>query len=158
MAENTTEYSNYVLLYSVNLNADVLRAARKTARDNGKKLVIITLRNKKIHLEREEYDSSTCSPYEFIGLINRADIVITNSFHGTVFSILLEKEFYLVRNQEAGLDNSRLDMLLKMVELESRIWNGEVDYDSKIDYINVNDIVEKLRENSISNLLGYMSS
>lgn len=58
-------------------------------------------------------------PLEWLGLIENAAIVVTNSFHGTVFSILFHKPFYTVLNQNDR--NSRIIELTKKFHLEDRL-------------------------------------
>ena len=42
--------------------------------------------------------SNDQSPTQFLSLINNAEYIITNSFHGMVFSVLLEKQFIVYKN------------------------------------------------------------
>ena len=68
------------------------------------------------------------SPLEFVSYINSAELVITDSFHGSAFSILLNKEFYILpRNYKiyAG-QSTRIFSLLKLFGCEDRLI-----YDSK---------------------------
>lgn len=61
-------------------------------------------------------------PIEFIDLINNAKCVLTDSFHGTVFSINLHIPFYVFgRNYgTAHSQNSRIESILKMMNLQDR--------------------------------------
>jgi len=56
-------------------------------------------------------------PAEFVGLFSNADMVCTNSFHGTAFSIIFEKPFFSVPHTTR---NSRIAGLLKVTGLECR--------------------------------------
>lgn len=131
---------NYIFVYSVNLPKTVVTAARKIASDLRKKIVFVTLRNKKIELLNNELELTACGPGEFLALINGADLVITNSFHGTALSIILEKNFYLVRNEARGLDNSRMDNLLEKLNLTQRILHDQKFSMIKYEYINYSEI------------------
>lgn len=62
---------------------------------------------------------STAGPLEFIGLIRDAEVIVTNSFHGTVFSILFNKPFYTVLNDNGR--NSRLTTLADNFDLSNRL-------------------------------------
>lgn len=53
------------------------------------------------------------SPYEFIWLIKNAEIVFTDSFHACVFSIIYEKEFYLLRRSRKDEDAKYDDFLTR---------------------------------------------
>lgn len=70
-----------------------------------------------------------------------AEYVITDSFHGAVFSIIYQKEFYLYLNKERG--NARFDSILRMFNLNSRIIvDGIIDL-PKIDYLFIKSIIDK---------------
>lgn len=83
---------------------------------------------------------STAGPEEFLGLIRDAQIVVTNSFHATVFSILFNKNFYTVLN-ENGL-NSRMIDLTNKLGLSHRMFNSNSELPTlmnlNIDYEKVN--------------------
>ena len=124
--------------------------ARNQAQKRKKKLVIVTLRNKKIDMWDDEINYSCCSPTEFVGLINHADLVVTNSFHGTAMSIIMRRNFVVVRNSEAkiGMDNSRLDNILHAVNLDER-FSDIVDVDESIDYSIVDNNIANLRKEGL---------
>ena len=59
-------------------------------------------------------------PSDFIGLIEKADFVITNSFHGTVFSVNFHIPFYSII--KPGKDNnSRLQSILNKLKMTDRL-------------------------------------
>ena len=55
-----------------------------------------------------------------MGYIKNAEYVVTNSFHGTVFSILFNKKFFSEVSSKVNPSTSRLNSLLKMFGLERR--------------------------------------
>jgi exopolysaccharide biosynthesis predicted pyruvyltransferase EpsI len=57
-----------------------------------------------------------------------AKFIITDSFHGTIFSIIFEKPFIVIGNKKRGL--SRFNSLLKMFRLEERM----IDKNDKFDF------------------------
>ena len=58
------------------------------------------------------------SPDEFISLINKADYVFTDSFHGAVFSFIFEKKF-IIYNRLGKINlNSRIDSLVQELEID----------------------------------------
>lgn len=147
------ESEGYILVYSVNLPKTVIRAARRVAERHNKKVLYITLRNKKIEMNQNEEFIEACSPTEFIGYVANAYCVITNSFHGTAFSIIMHKDFYVIRNEESGLDNSRLETVLTTFDLR----NQEVTMDQiasnpipcMIDYEKVEKLLTSEREKAM---------
>lgn len=58
------------------------------------------------------------TPQEFVWLIDHADYVVTDSFHGTAFSLNLETPFTVIPNKHGN--NVRMTELLKLTGLEDR--------------------------------------
>lgn len=89
-----------------------------------------------------------------------AEFVITDSFHGTVFSIIFNKQFLTISNASRG--NSRIISLLKLFNLESRlILESEISnidlLDDVIDFSEVNKTLEILRNKSLEYLMRSIS-
>lgn len=63
--------------------------------------------------------SDTDSVEKWLSYFRDSSMVITDSFHGTVFSIIFNKEFYVLQNAERGV--ARIVSLLNTFELEYRI-------------------------------------
>lgn len=86
--------------------------------------------------------------------------IITDSFHGCVFSILFNKPFIVYGNKERGL--SRFTSLLKIFSLEERLCQSIDDLDKiirkTIDWDNVNRILEQNRKKSLSFLMSSLDS
>lgn len=96
-------------------------------------------------------------PEEWLGYIKYSDFVVTNSFHGTVFSILFNKPFINIAlsGNKSGL-NERAKSLLSRVGLEHRLITdlskSKIDklIDENIDWLSVNEKLAALRESGIS--------
>ncbi len=101
-------------------------------------LPIIELPSSLISLEdpyKKRYD---INPGQFIGLIRNATLVLTDSFHATVFSILNKTPFltfYRQKPSEKFNMNSRVEELLATTGLADRLIlpDGEVDMDGLLD-------------------------
>ncbi len=81
-----------------------------------------------------------------------AEFIITDSFHGTVFSILFNKPFVVFANARRG--STRFTSLLKTFKLEDRIVSDYQNFDysileDRIDWKHVNDTLEKERLKSL---------
>lgn len=63
---------------------------------------------------------------KWLSSIYHADYVVTDSFHGTVFSILFHKQFVVLANPNRGI--ARLESLLKMMGLEDRMMTKSGGY------------------------------
>lgn len=90
---------------------------------------------------------------EWIESVQNAEFVVTNSFHGVVFSIIFHRPFIaiLLHNQYCG-GNNRILSLLKSLQLESRILYDSHDIsfmaDLPIDWNEVDNRLNKLRVDS----------
>lgn len=90
--------------------------------------------------------------------IRDAELVVTDSFHGTVFSIIFNKDFIVFGNESRG--KTRFISLLKIFRLEDRFvdMNNNASINCKpIDWIYVNKRINELREDSINFLEDSLS-
>ncbi len=113
----------YIFCYFLGGGISKRKKAISMAKQTGKKIVTLP------HLTdvRPEdalfgdiklYDTS---PREFVELINGADLVMTDSFHATVFSIIFQRSFVAFPREENDKGNSRIGTLLAEFGLEDHI-------------------------------------
>ena len=81
----------YVLLYLLYESRPLYKVAEIAAAKYGLKVVVVT-RTLRVHYKVDRVVRNA-GPREFLQLIAGADYVVTNSFHGTAFSIIFEKPF-----------------------------------------------------------------
>ena len=88
----------YILCFMLAFQPVLLTEALRVSNNLGKKLIVIGQRG--IPKNKRYTLIDDAGPREFLGLIKCADCVFTDSFHGTVFSILLgvKKLFLLCGN------------------------------------------------------------
>lgn len=140
----------YILVYALGEREDVSQFAERISQQQNIPIYYILTRPK---YESKENVLSQLNPFQFLYAISHASTIITDSFHGTLFSINFEKEFYSFykRNAETGVlnDNDRMDELLSTFHLHDRLikYNQDVKY-SYIDYKNIRSIVDILRQKS----------
>ena len=95
-------------------------------------------------------DGNFASIEEWLRAINEAEVVITDSYHGTVFSIILNKPFIVCMNAERGL--SRFVSLLSIFKLNHRIVKSKEDVrvllNENIDWERINCILAEERVKS----------
>lgn len=103
-------------------------------------------------------DLWSADPFDFVNLFAQAKIVLTDSFHACVFSIIFNKNFEVFeRNGTNGSMNSRMDTLLHDFHLENR-WHRQGEKPtSTIDYKKVEELLNKRRNESISFLVETLS-
>ncbi len=103
-----------------------------------------------LHAQKKEF----VDPLEFLQLLKNATFVVTDSFHGTAFSILLKKDFYVLKRERRGetIDMfSRIENILSCVQLENRTVSINEPFEIKksIDYTVVDKNLEHLRKSSL---------
>lgn len=89
---------------------------------------------------------------DWLAAFRDASFVITDSFHGTVFSIIFNKPFITVANSERGV--ARFSSLLKIFNLENRLISSldQLTNDlisCNIDYDEINGILATKRQESL---------
>lgn len=93
---------------------------------------------------------SGCSIEDWLNTIKNARFVVTDSFHGSVFSVIYKKQFVTFVNKERGADRfyttfGRLGLLSRLTEPDAIEFTKS---DSVIDYDSVYQSLENLREMS----------
>ena len=152
--------NKYVELYRNFLgnNIDHRKFAERLRKKTGYKIVSLNHADEYVKYSDEfcDYAPFDIGPREWISLIENAEYVCTDSFHGTVFSILFNKMFFDFRrhnNKSKVSTNSRIDSLLDVAGIsKERILVGNEDIDKvltyKIDYNKVDENINKFREDS----------
>lgn len=143
----------YVLMYVLGqMQAPVMDAVKVYCKIH--KAELIVLKGNKI------YNNCPIGPREYLYLIAHADYVITDSFHGSVFSILFHRNlavFHRGGESESQDMMSRLDTLLKKFSLESCLMCNEQFPFQGIDLKKWNEIDERLKSyrEQVQNFLSY---
>lgn len=96
----------------------------------------------------DKYSKEYPSIPQWLYLINHAKYVITNSYHGTIFSILYNKQFVVIPlSGDYKKMNSRFETLFSLFKIEKRyLKTGQLEtMQSSIDYKFINEILESKR-------------
>lgn len=145
----------YCLFYFLGSAKCNENAARKIAAERGMEVCIIPV------LQRHRYSKgcigTDIGPNEFLMLIQDADLIMTDSFHGMVFSALFNKEFVAFERfdpHSADSQNTRIYNLLKLLgcreALLSReqIGAGGLPTGQLLDYERINERIVQERVKS----------
>ena len=112
----------YILVYRFGVSDLEDRCISSIAQKE--KIKVLTLPMSPNDFENPETLLKPCGPKEFVNLINYAELVITDSFHATAFSINLNVPFVcMLRNsvKETNNMNSRIHDILALFKLENRL-------------------------------------
>jgi hypothetical protein len=143
----------YVLLYQLNENADMVQFATQIANDKGIELYIISSTCRKAECKYHVFKN--CPPDKYLDLIYNADSIITDSFHGTAFSLNFNKQVYIFNPPKYS---DRLSSILRLTNTEYRNVKGNVKWDEipGIDYEEVNMRLYEEREKVNNYLKQYL--
>lgn len=140
----------YLLVYTPYNTVDknqIFDAARKIANKRGLKIVTFSW-----DWRRDKMADKTityASPGDFLSLMWHADYVVTNSFHGTAFSINLNKQFCVFM---PSAFSTRISSIVDLCGLHDKMVLDKFDLvkaTEEINYTTVNQILERERAKSI---------
>lgn len=139
---------HYIFVYSLSMPKEIVEFSKQFAKEKKEKIIFCTLDN--FFTMKNKKSTVNASPEEFLGYIKNADFVITNSFHGTVFSVIFKKNFYVIKNKNPNHDNSRLINILCLLGLENRLIEEINSFKTinGIEYSNVEQKLAVMRESS----------
>lgn len=138
----SNQYSDRLFCYILDMTSNKERVINKISQETGLKCFFMT---------GDATGTNIQPPVEaWIDAIRSSSLIVTDSFHACVFSIIFNKPFIAIGNRNRGL--SRFNSLLGLFNLEHRLIDeNSVTYPSfKIaDYDNINEILGKWRVKSL---------
>lgn len=149
---NPHKVENLLYCYFLNVkNYSEIRIEeiRDFARKFGLPLKIASCQYSEVYFKSQELDMP--SPEQWLQNYFDANYIITNTFHGTVFSIIFHKQFgTILQSGESSPQNERLISLLSMLGLEDRIITTDRSLDktilNPIDWDRIEKILARYRE------------
>lgn len=144
----------YIFAYFLGKSFEYRKAVTDFAKKKG--LKIVTERHMDSYNKADEgfgdYAPFDIGPAEFVNLIRNAEYVFTDSFHGSVFSMLYKKQFMVFDRYSGDVitsKNSRIDSFCENYGLFDRRFKGDISkVDDAIDYDSVLEKVEEHRRRS----------
>lgn len=148
----------YIFCYFLGNNSYARKCAKALSQKTGLKIVALQ------HLDayiKSDSGFADIAPYDvdpadFVNLIRNAEYVCTDSFHGTVFSIINQRKFFSFRRfveSTTMSTNSRLDSILEAVGLKSRIITSDKEFSDAqaqdIDYSAAGSRLAEFRKSSM---------
>lgn len=140
-------FGRYILVYKITASENLLKFAKLISRKT--KLPIIYIPND-LKSGIVGTVKLNVGPEEWLGYIDNAEYVITNSFHGTVFSILFRKRFFCEVSTKVNPSTSRLKTLLELFDLEDRIIGNYRDelLNIELDETTITNVLKKQISNA----------
>jgi hypothetical protein len=147
---NKSVKDNILCSYILDSNKDIEELKKKLAERNHLQIIET---NSRIEDPNAPLEQRIQQPVEnWLSAFAKASLVITDSFHACVFSILFHKQFVVVGNKDRGL--ARISSLLAMFGLTGRFINNPKDYHElpAIDYHKVDSMLVSKREEAMEYL------
>lgn len=123
----------YILCYympgDLSLERKIAELAQQLSKMTGYRITNIG-KKEYSKLKRNTSDRYDDGPLEFVSLIKNAEFVITNSFHGTVFSIIYKRPFWVPihkKQKGGGGFNTRIVEMLMYLSLENRLKDTDIE-------------------------------
>ncbi len=141
---------NYILCYTYSFKPYMINAVKKIAIDKGKKIIVVG----------QNFPwADECIPasaFQFLGLLSRADFIITDTFHGITLSIALKKDFVAFAYKNKVLNElEQFDLLDRNVEgfdNINRYWDKKINYEEVY-----KNIINPMKEKSFEYLMKIIS-
>ena len=145
----------YILCYFLGKNIEHRKFAERLKEKTGYKIVSLNhadeyVKYSDVFADETPYD---IGPAEWINLIRNAEFVCTDSFHGTVFSLINNRKFFTFERYSSKdgkvSTNSRIYSLLGLMGLKDRVLSGKEDVmdvlNLKIDFEDIDERLKKIR-------------
>lgn len=145
----------YIFCYFLGENTEHRKIANELKEKTGLPIVCTPFLDSFVECDLQfgEHQLFDVGPDDFINLIRGAEYVLTDSFHGSVFSILHHKKFVTLNRFDEGKQsrNSRIDSLCSILGLEARRYRSNIleQISADIDYESVDRKLMSLREESL---------
>ncbi len=111
-----------------------------------------------IYLSDEKKKEYMSNPRDFVNYIKNAKLVLTDSFHATVFSIIFHVPFVVFSRKGKKMNmDSRINTLLDITDLENRMYKNEKIDIFNCDYSGVDEKLKVERKKSLEYLQRIVS-
>ena len=139
----------YIFVYTVAPAENIEQKAKELSKKTGYPIIWGHMSYRK---KRGVKNVTDLAPSELVNYIKNAEYVLTSSFHGMAFSIIMQKQFFYDLDNNVKNNNARLETLAQLLGLEDRELiadNMDLCKFAGIDYSAVNERLTRERKKSI---------
>lgn len=144
VAPPLAEKDSYILLYSRRYNSEMEKFADELSKNLNMKVIEISLRAINADKHTMFYQAGV---EEFLSLVKNAKFVVTNSYHGAIFSIQYRRSFAVFLREQS---DTKTKELLKICGLTDRLVTDTNKIFSEINYDEVHNKISVARKKSLS--------
>lgn len=149
MEKLTRVIEPFILVYAFSLRETDISQIKKLAQKYSLKVVAVGYNQ-----PWADYNIINLGPFEWLGYFDKAEFVLTSTFHGTLYSLKYKKNFVTSNND--AISNKIKTILLKLGLLD-RLTEGSLNfnelYAQGVDYVSVNKLLVPLIKNSKNYLI-----
>lgn len=140
LEEDSGEIKPYIFYYATLHSKELDRFVKKLSKKLGVRVIVW---NSKEYILRSEWANGFRMAYHqnpgvYLNLIKNAEIVVTTSFHGTVFSTVYRKKFWVLKNGDMYKGDDRIMTMTDALGISSRVISTNFDenknYLEEVDY------------------------
>lgn len=151
---------SYVFCYFLGGDNEIRNIAKEYAKKHN--LTLVNMRHAAGHYHKADIDYGDIkmdapSPNDFLSFIKDADMVFTDSFHASVFSLMFQRQFFVFERDGHKNMSTRITSLMELFETDNRFCNTvekmTVEYicqQPSIDYIKERKLFEQMKNTSIA--------
>lgn len=151
----------YLLCYFLENKPWYFEYAKRIAKARHLKIKLIP--NKWDYISSENVLTYAVGPKEFVSLFENANFILTDSYHGSIFSLIFEKDFlYLQRfaDDNPCSQNIRVDSLFTYLDIDDIIVDSTMRtrHNESLDYRRISELLRDYREKSRNYLQRCLTS
>ena len=150
----------YALCYFLTYNKAYISFAREYCHERGLDMKVVVTSHDFV---RRGFDEVVTGPQGLLNFLKHADMVFTDSFHGTIFSLIFERQFIpfrRFRDDSPLSQNSRMENLLSRTGLADRFMD-EASLPMRfvpVEFGRVRQEISRMREESLKYLSDSLNS
>lgn len=154
VASGKFKNKKYLLIYTLTESKSIIEHAKKVAKQYGLQIYNIS---DSYHSVKGIKNLRYLSPEDWVDAFLNASYVITNSFHGTAFSVNFGVDFNTEVSKGLEKRGTRITDLLEILNLEDRLLNASC-VSGTINFSTVHSILDVQRQNSEAYLAKVLST
>lgn len=144
ITEEPTIQEKYLLLYARRYSPTMEAYAERLANQNGWKIVEISLRA--TNEEKGHKMAYSAGVEEFLGLVKNAEFIVTNSFHGMIFSVQFSRPFVIFSREQC---DNKIEELLQLFGLNDHMLFAGDEKFNDINFMEVHERIAIKRRQSL---------
>ena len=152
-------HTNYIFFYCPSFQNDICKMVKKISDKYNMKVIVWSTKS---YYTRAVYRYGFKlpvyeSPSVYLSLIKGAELVITTSYHGAIFSTIFRKKIYVIKNGGMYGDDDRVKTLLESIRMSERLisceYRDDYDYLQTVNYEIYEQELERLRKKAYDYLV-----